>query len=132
MPSKVTIAKGGTHFLLTCAHCANERKELVNPDVNPNPFAYQAQCAGCGETLNPDMVFICEVQASFSRAMLIAKKATQSTEAMGGVREGDVTTGSPAYSASDNVIPAETEFMKKPLQSQINQGANLNASNRPL
>lgn len=99
MVTAVSLSKPGTHFELRCPHCLQLRSELVNPALNKIPFSYQPNCAGCGQTLDPDLEFVAAVQTSFSRATFRLKKTTQSREAMGGIKGGDKATGSPAYSA---------------------------------
>ncbi|HSH72365.1 MAG TPA: hypothetical protein VK974_04830 [Methylophilaceae bacterium] len=117
MSSTVKLAKGGTHFSLTCNHCQHERKEVVNPDLNPLPYAFNPNCTACSESLEPDFLLISEVQASFIRAMRKQKNAAQSLEAMDGTRRGDrAATDSPLYLAYSRASAGITKA------AQIHQG----------
>jgi|GEM_PF-3057682 len=111
----VNLSGDGLQFVLRCGHCNHEKREAVNPALNPRPFSFISHCSGCGYSVNPDFTFITGVHASFQRALLLTKKKPPTSgRIVGGTEVGDEATGSPEYSANNKNIRADAEFKLQP------------------
>lgn len=99
MTALFSLSADGLSFIHQCPHCGTERREPVNPAVNPDPFSYLPCCSGCGHRIDIDSAFITGVQASFqrARALIPGKKNPASASTPAGIKGGDLQSGSPEY-----------------------------------